>query len=270
VGRDPWHVMKPLYEGFHDRALALGIRCHLLRFKSFRRLPESERYRRRQAQFTDWLRKMPMPLGVFSWGDTSAARVCFMAARSGFSVPAQVAVLGRGNNIGPCECSLPQLSSVDLNDEARGREACGLLARLMAGDAAPDRAVLFPPAGVVTRQSTDLLAASDPRVAEALRYLWDHLDEDLPVKEVARAVRMAPRSLQRAFRKDFNRGVNAERVRKRLERCRELLRSTDLTVAAIAPLVGFRSKDYLHAAFRRTFGTTPRKYRLAARQGQET
>ncbi len=70
------------------------------------------------------------------------------------------------------------------------------------------------------------------------------------------------RKLERRFRKHMNRGINAELIRKRLERCCELLKSTDEPVARIARQVGFGSGEYLHTVFARTFGMTPRQYRL--------
>jgi len=41
-----------------------------------------------------------------------------------------------------------------------------------------------------------------------------------------------------------------------------LLRTSDRPIADLAPLVGFKSTDYLHRTFRRAFGITPRRYRL--------
>ena len=49
--------------------------------------------------------------------------------------------------------------------------------RLMDGEPAPTEPILIPPAGVVTRQSTDVLALPDPDTARALRYMWEHLAE---------------------------------------------------------------------------------------------
>jgi len=55
--------------------------------------------------------------------------------------------------------------------------------------------------------------------------------------------------------------VNEELLRKRLERCRELLLSTDLTLVDIAPKVGFLSKTYLHRIFREHYHCTPKEMR---------
>jgi LacI family transcriptional regulator len=132
---------------------------------------------------------------------------------------------------------------------------------MMDGKAAPKSPTMVRPGGVVTRRSTDVLAVPDTGVARAMRFMWDHLDQNLSVDDIAAEAGMQRRKLERAFRRHLGRGVNAELRRKRLERCCELLRTTRISVTDLAPTVGFRSKDYLHAAFQRTFGTTPQKFR---------
>jgi AraC-like DNA-binding protein len=41
-----------------------------------------------------------------------------------------------------------------------------------------------------------------------------------------------------------------------------LLKITDFTLAELAPKVGFGSGNYLQTTFTKTFGLTPRAYRL--------
>ncbi|MBT3294044.1 MAG: helix-turn-helix domain-containing protein [Verrucomicrobia bacterium] len=72
-------------------------------------------------------------------------------------------------------------------------------------------------------------------------------------------------SKSKIIRLHLKRGINAELRRKRLERCCELLRSTDISITDIAPMIGFRSGDYLHSCLKQAFGVTPRKYRLGER-----
>ena len=157
------------------------------------------------------------------------------------------------------------LSSIDVARDEWGRQAAQLLQRLMHGAPAPPAPIMIPPRGIVVRHSTDVLAVDDPAVAQAMRFMWDHLERNLSVNHVAKAVDVPRRQLERAFRRHLKRGINAELRRKRLERCCELLRSTDITITDIAPMIGFRSGDYLHASFKQAFGVTPRQYRLGKR-----
>ena len=127
---------------------------------------------------------------------------------------------------------------------------------------APAAPVMIPPKGVVERQSTNILAIPDPVVARALNFLWQHFAESLSVDEIAAEVGVCRRTLERGFRKHLKRSVNAELQRKRLEQCRKLFKTTDYTLAEIAPQIGFSSGNYLQIAFKKTFGITPRAYRL--------
>jgi len=269
VGHDPWSDAQTVYEGFHERVEGLGLTCHLHQLKSGGLDDETNaaRYERRVGEVGEWLDGLPKPVGVLTYGDGMAARLCTMCRRSGLTVPEDVALLGIGNDELICELSPVVLSSVDVNEEELGRQAAFLLRRLMAGEAASPAPVMIPPARVVARRSTEVLAVSDPAVARALRFMWDHLEQSLSVDNIAAEVGMSRRSLERAFRRELGRGVNAELRRRRLERCCELLKTTDTLIVDLAPLVGFRSADYLHAAFRRAYGTTPRRWRLAAREG---
>lgn len=270
VGSDPWSDARPVFEAFRERATELGVQCHLLRFKgkSAKRSESVDSiYRRRQRQFSEWLQAIPKPLGLLGYHNRMAAQLCFMSTHAGYKVPTDIAVLGRGNDVPMCECSLPTLSSVDSNREVRGREACRLLEKLMKGEAAPTEPIMVPPREVVVRESTDVLATPDPHVASALRHMWAHLDRDLSVDSVAREVGISRRTLERGFRHELGRGINVELRRKRLETLCLLLRSTDHKIADLAPMVGFKSTDYLHRTFRRAFGITPRKYRLRERGG---
>jgi LacI family transcriptional regulator len=157
------------------------------------------------------------------------------------------------------------LSSIDRNNAEYGRQAVALLKRLMEGAPDPTGPIMIQPKQVITRMSTDVLAVNDPQVAKAIRFIWDHLDQDLSVDHVAHEVGANRRQLERAFNKYLKRGVHAELRRKRLERCCELLRTTNLTIADLAPKAGFRSADFLHATFKKEFGITPRQYRLQGR-----
>lgn len=164
----------------------------------------------------------------------------------------------------PVEVTLPTLSSVDTAREASARRAMVLLRSLIDGESKPDAPILIPPAGIVERQSTDLLAVADPALALALRFMWDHLEQNISVGDIAEAAGVGRRRLERAFRGELGRSVNAELRRKRLEQCCHLLKTTDLPVADVAPLTGFCSAGYLNKVFRQAFGTTPRKWRVAS------
>jgi len=208
-----------------------------------------------------WLGSMPRPLGVLASGDILGGHVVGFCKAFGISVPEEIAVLGIGNKQRWCDMSPCPLSSIDLNPVARARQVVALLHRMMGGEAAPAEPVLITPTRVITRKSTDIMATADLTVAKAITFLWEHCGSPISVDEAAAVAGISRSSLERRFRKAIGRSVNEELLRKRLERCRELLLSTDLTLVDIAPKVGFLSKTYLHRIFREHYHCTPKEMR---------
>jgi LacI family transcriptional regulator len=216
---------------------------------------------------TEWLASIPRPVGILVWRDVFAGHVCAMCRQNGVSVPEEVAVLGIGNRRRFCKISPCQLSSVDTDSAQHGRESVQLLQRMMDGEAPPAEVVWVPPVGVVQRKSTDILAVADVGVARALTFIWEHLSEPLSVDDVAAGADVPRRTLCRHFQAQVGRTIGQELLRKRLERCRDLLLKTDLTVTDIAPMLGLLSKNYLHRAFRKKFGVSPKEFRQQRRGG---
>jgi LacI family transcriptional regulator len=262
--QDPESLYHPMYLSFRQCVEAQGASFHVHAVDQGQPLPGMSAYEYRVRGVRKWLADLPRPLGVFAFNDRHAASISVMCRHAGILVPEEVALLGMGNRSSICEVTTPTLSSVDPAMGARTRRAMLLLRDMMKGVQAPETPIVIPPAGIVERQSTDLLAVDDPAVARALRFMWDHLEQNMSVDDVAEAVGVRRRSLERAFRGQLGRSVSTELNRKRLERCRHLLKTTELPVADIAPLSGFRSAGYLNKVFRRAFDTTPRKWRVAS------
>ena len=260
-GHSPWGDARPLFEGFRDRAQELEMTCHLYQVKGLPKESARAKALRQNREFSAWIRDLPKPVGLLAPGAFIAGTFCALTKEAGLGVPEDVAILANRDEKGVCDCMMPSISSIDGNVEGRLGTACDLLAKLMAGRTVPAKQTMIPPAGIVERESTNVLATSDKNVAAALRYMWDNLDMDLSVDDIARASFLSARQLERRFMSSLNRSINEELRRKRLEEAKQLLSSTGLTIAEIAPLVGFRSTTYLHRTFRAAFGMTPAQYR---------
>ncbi len=96
---------------------------------------------------------------------------------------------------------------------------------------------------------------------ELQHWMGDHLADDLSVPALAARSGMSERSFARVFRDETGTTPAAYVESLRLDAARQLLETTDLTVAAVAREVGFRSPERLHRAVRRHLGTTPDRYR---------
>lgn len=99
----------------------------------------------------------------------------------------------------------------------------------------------------------------------SLERLSDYVDaniaKDISLGELASLLEMPVYSFARAFKASM--GVPPYRfvLQRRVERAEVLLRTTDMTIAAIAFAVGFSSQSHLTTTFRRVTGVTPHAYR---------
>jgi LacI family transcriptional regulator len=208
-----------------------------------------------------WLSTLDKPVGLMAPSDVRAQQVLNACARREIAVPDEVAVIGVDNDDILCELSNPPLSSVDLNGQTIGYEAAALLDEMLNGSPSPTRHIRIKPAGVVVRQSTDVLAISDPTVARAEHFIRMHACDGIGVEKVVRHSRLSRRTLERRFMKVLGRTPGDEITRIRLGRIKELLRTTDFPLVKIAELTGFEYVESMHYFFKENTGQTPGQYR---------
>ena len=98
----------------------------------------------------------------------------------------------------------------------------------------------------------------DPKIAQALSYINDHLGEELTVDGLARQVYTSKYHFMRRFKELTGYPVHQYITQKRLLAAAELLRGGASAQAACGRC-GFRDYSAFHRAFRRQFGVTPRE-----------
>jgi LacI family transcriptional regulator len=155
------------------------------------------------------------------------------------------------------------VSSVEPDYEAKAQHAGDLLDALMRGDKVPPDGVRVPPRGVITRVSTDLRAVSDPRVARALAFIAENYPNPLlSVADVAAAVGVSRRQLERSFREATGCTLREHIVRTRMQEASRLLAAHPRAKSSdIATLVGLAGAGNFFRTFRRFYGTSPRAHR---------
>lgn len=215
-----------------------------------------------------WLKTLVRPVGVLACLDLRGQQVLAACRLAGLSVPDEVAVIGVHNDELLCELCDPPLSSVIPNGPRAGYEAAALLRRAMTGK--PLRVVLheIAPLGVASRQSTDVAAVGDVKIADVVRFMRERAASGANVSDVLRAVPMARTALERRFKAALGTTPHAHLRKLRMERVKELLVSTTLPVGEVAATTGFENPEYLSAMFRRECGFSPREFR--ARHGGKT
>ncbi|MDR2980764.1 MAG: substrate-binding domain-containing protein [Puniceicoccales bacterium] len=196
---------------------------------------------------------IPRPLGVFAAGDQLAIETIMLLKDQGVSVPFEVAVLGIDNSEIICECAEVPLSSIDCDFEKKGWLAAELLDQLMSGKA--------PPARVVVRASSDVIALPHAGAARVLQYLYTHCHEPLSLAQVCRRHGQSLRTIQDVFKKHAGRTLQEELIRLRLEKVESLMRENpEMKMDALALESGFGSRINLTRAFLKYRGMPPGKY----------
>ncbi len=236
-----------------------GADCHVFGNRSKRRKTLS--WNEQQQQLANWLTKLPKPVGVMCCHDDRGQQVLDACQRAELGVPDEVAVIGVDNDEFLCKLSVPSLTSVDVHAERIGYHAAELLDQVMNGEKKFDESVLFEAAGVVARQSTDIIACDDPEIAKVLRFIRQNACNHLTVNDVQFQVRLSRSLLNRRFKKHVGHTPKQEIQRVQLEVAKRLLTSSHNQLQSIAEQCGFNEAWYFISVFRKETGITPGAYR---------
>ncbi len=233
-----------------------GLACPVFRSKG-------RSWEQHQRALVTWLRELPKPSGVFAVNDQMGFWVLDAARRAGIAVPEEIAVVGAENDNMLCETASPPLSSVRLRGQAVGLHAAKLLDEWMTGKRIPKPGErhYHPPGDIVVRQSSDIVAVNDVRIATALRFIRQHATGQIDVPRVAREAAMSRSVLERRMKSLIGRSPGEEISRLRFAAVEKLLSQTDLTLDAIAARCGFTHTQYMAGAFRKRSGMTPGEFR---------
>ncbi len=215
----------------------------------------------RPARLARWLARLPRPVAIMACNDDVARHIADSCTRVGRRVPDDVAVLGVDNNELQSAFIVPTLSTIATDLQQLGRAAAALLDRLILGRPEGPQRIVVPPRELVVRQSTDVLALSDPLVARAVALIRAHADQGIDVRDVLAQIPLSRRALERGLRVALGCAPAQEIRRVRLAKARHLLATTDLSTQEIAARCGFAYRTYLCLAFKKAFGLSPRACR---------
>ncbi len=236
--------------------------CH----QSLSRLSQAYTWQKEKRGLMKWLKSLPTPIGIMACYDIKAQQLLDVCREVNLAVPEQVAVIGADNDRLLCELSEPPLTSVIPNSKRAGYEAAQLLDQMMSGqDVKPD-ALLVEPLGVETRRSTDILAIDDQYVASAVQFIRHHACSGINVADVLRNVPLSRRVLESRFQKYLGRTPHQEITRLKIDRVKQLLSETGLSLQVIADRTGYQHVEYLTVAFRKLVGVPPSEYRRTVQQ----
>ena len=96
-----------------------------------------------------------------------------------------------------------------------------------------------------------------PKLASVIRTMEENVEEPVSALVLARSEGMSLRQLERLFRRHLNSSPKRFYMEIRLQRARNLLTQTEMTVLDIAVACGFGSPSHFSKCYRLRYGTTP-------------
>lgn len=218
-------------------------------------------WEKNQADVAKWLKALPKPVGIMACTDQLGFWLLDACHRAGISVPDDVAVVGVENDDMLCTMSTPPLSSVSFNSKRIGYEAASLLSQMMKGKSVHESTIELPPLGLVTRQSSDVIAVEDGEIGRALRFIRENAHRGIQVMDILKEVPISRTALERRMKSAIGRSPKEEILRNQISQAKDLLLKTELTLSQISHRIGFRHPQYFNTIFKEKVGETPGEYR---------
>ncbi|RWP29685.1 GlxA family transcriptional regulator [Mesorhizobium sp.] len=95
------------------------------------------------------------------------------------------------------------------------------------------------------------------KVAEAIRLMEQHIEDPLPLWDIAKCVGLSQRQIERLFRRYVSCSPMRHYLRVRLEEAKRLIEQTNMPLLEIALSCGFVSSSHFTKRFRECFGMAP-------------
>jgi transcriptional regulator GlxA family with amidase domain len=107
-----------------------------------------------------------------------------------------------------------------------------------------------------------------PKLSQVIQMMEGNIEDPMSPAELAEEVGMSTRQLERLFRRYLNRSPKRYYMELRLQKARNLLMQTDMSVINVALACGFASPSHFSKCYRSHYKTTP--YRERGTQGSPT
>lgn len=109
-----------------------------------------------------------------------------------------------------------------------------------------------------------------PKLSQVIQMMEANIEEPISPALLAQEVGMSTRQLERLFRRYLNRSPKRYYMELRLQKARNLLMQTDMSVINVALACGFASPSHFSKCYRSHYETTPYRERGAQSSGRET
>jgi transcriptional regulator GlxA family with amidase domain len=154
---------------------------------------------------------------------------------------------------------------------AGGTSSIDLMLKLIADDLGEDLANAVADqliySSIRTDQDTQRLSVPTrigvrhPKLSQVIQMMERNIEDPISPSTLARDVGMSTRQLERLFRRYLNRSPKRYYMELRLQKARNLLMQTDMSVINVALACGFASPSHFSKCYRAHYDTTPYRER---------
>ncbi len=154
---------------------------------------------------------------------------------------------------------------------AGGTSSIDLMLKLIADQQSEDLANLVADqliySSIRTDQDTQRLSVPTrigvrhPKLSQVIQMMESNIEEPISPSTLAKDVGMSTRQLERLFRRYLNRSPKRYYMELRLQKARNLLMQTDMSVINVALACGFASPSHFSKCYRAHYDTTPYRER---------
>jgi LacI family transcriptional regulator len=213
------------------------------------------------SSLSDWLLKLPKPLALFACDDNQATHVIESCNLAGIRVPDEIAILGVDNDEVVCNMANPPLSSIYLDVENAGYKVAELLEKMILSKSNDFPDIIVESPSIISRQSTDIFAVSDPEVLKALRFIRENIFRKIQVSDVVKNSHLSRRAIEKRFISVIGRSIYQEILFRKTEKAVQLLLKTRYTIFDIATQCGFDDDKNFARIFRKIHSVSPLQFR---------
>lgn len=259
IGLDePFHWSQTRLQSFRQTLAEKGVECSVLNVRRSA-MHEDDTLR----AMCEWAAGLHRPAAVMAASDELARQFVEAIAACGLGSPNDIAVLGVDNEWIFCTHMQPTLSSIQPDFERAGFLAAECLDRMMrsGGTGRNGIRITCPVKTIVGRESTAPSNTAGLMIRRAEEFIHDHPSSVTCVGDVARHLKVSRRLLDLRFRAITGKTVLSAIQDEQLNRVRDLLRTTSLSITEISSRCNFRSENHLKSLFKKTYGITMRDFR---------
>lgn len=154
---------------------------------------------------------------------------------------------------------------------AGGTSSIDLMLKLIANDHGEDLANAVADQQIYSSIRTDQdtqrlsvptrLGVRHPKLSQVIQMMENNIEEPISPSTLAKQVAMSTRQLERLFRRYLSRSPKRYYMELRLQKARNLLMQTDMSVINVALASGFASPSHFSKCYRAHYSTTPYRER---------